>query len=479
MAEAPVIVWFRRDLRLGDHAALTAAVQNRRPVLPVFIHDETVAALGAAPKWRLGLAIEVLDASLRQLGSHLILRRGAALEVLGDLIAQTGAEAVYWSRYYEPAHIARDVEVKAALSARGIEARSFAGALLAEPRSVVTGVGRPYSVFTPFWRAVRARDPGHVLPAPKALRPFDGSRPESATIKDWRLSDAMGRGAAVVRPHLRIGEAEAIKRLQVFLDGPLQHYATARDYPALEATSGLSENLAWGEISPRQIWGAVMGRANGTPDAAGEKFLSELGWREFAWHQLAHQPDMAQRSWRRGWDGFAWRGDGPDAERWRQGVTGFALVDAGLREMYVTGRMHNRVRMVVASFLTKHLLTDWRIGRRWFEECLVDWDPASNALGWQWVAGSGPDAAPFFRIFNPELQAARFDDQCVYRRRFVAEEQDLPPETAMAYFRAVPRQWRLDPSQPYPAPVISLSDGRNRALAALKSFQDQSVAPIK
>ncbi|MGB5868786.1 MAG: deoxyribodipyrimidine photo-lyase [Albidovulum sp.] len=472
MADGPILLWFRRDLRLGDHAALTAAAQSGRAVLPVFIHDETTARLGAAPKYRLGLAIAALEASLQGLGARLILRQGDALEVLQGLIHETGAKAVYWSRYYEPAHIARDTRVKAALKAGGIEARSFAGSILFEPGSVLNGAGKPYAVFTPFWRAIRMRDPGAPLPAPAQLRAPSGW-PRGDNLDDWHMSAAMQRGARVLRPHLRIGEDAALDRLAGFLAQDLPQYARARDFPARAGTSGLSENLAWGEISARQIWWAALNTGFGAPESGAEKFLSELGWREFAWHLMAHNPDLARKSWRAGWDGFGWRGDNADAESWRRGMTGITLVDAGMRELYVTGRMHNRVRMVVASYLTKHLLTDWRIGLGWFEDCLVDWDPAANAMGWQWVAGSGPDAAPYFRVFNPDLQAQRFDPDGSYRNRYIAEGQATPPPEALAYFDAVPRGWQLRPDQPCPKPRAALAEGREKALKALKAFNNQ------
>lgn len=454
----PVILWFRRDLRLDDHPALVQACGSGRPVLPVFIHDETVETLGAAPKWRLGLSVAALAENLGGRGTRLILRRGRALDVLRGLVRETGAGAIYWTRYYAPDHTARDTEVKQALKADGIAAQSFPGALLHEPRDVLTGAGMPYSVFSPFWRLVRARDPGAASAPPDRI-PRPSEWPWSDRLDDWAMGTAMGRGAAIVAPHQQVGAAAAMGRLHRFLDGSLRDYAQLRDFPARSATSGLSENLAWGEISPRRIWQATLLRASlSSADAQGaEKFLSELGWREFAWHLMAHHPTLAAENWRAGWKAFPWRADNPDAERWRRALTGEPMVDVGLREMYVTGRMHNRIRMLVASYLTKHLLTDWRVGRAWFEECLTDWDPAANALGWQWVAGSGPDAAPYFRIFNPATQAEKFDPDGTYRNRFL---------TGTDYFEAVPRSWALTPMAAYPAPMIDLATGRTRALDA-------------
>jgi deoxyribodipyrimidine photo-lyase len=461
---APVIVWFRRDLRLSDHPALAAAVATGQPVLPLFIHDETVETLGAAPRFRLGLSVGALAADLAAQGSRLILRRGRALDVLAALAAETGATAIHWSRYYAPDHIARDRAVKDWAAGAGIAARSYAGALLHEPSRLLTGAGRPYSVFTPFRRRLAASDIEPPLPAPGRLQP-PGDWPDGDRLDDWRMARAMNRAAEVVAAHLSVGEAAARDRLGLFLQDRAGRYAEDRDRTDRDATSGLSENLAWGEISPRQIWHLTTA-LSGT----GEKFLSELAWRDFAWHLMAHFPDLASRSWRAGWDRFPWRADSDRAEAWRRGRTGVELVDAGMRELYVTGRMHNRVRMVVASYLTKHLLTDWRIGLRWFQDCLVDWDPAANAMNWQWVAGSGPDAAPFFRIFNPDTQAERFDPDGLYRRRWLAHAARPPAPDALSFFAAIPRSWRMDPADPPPRPVEPLAAGRAQALAAFEAL---------
>jgi len=461
---APVLVWFRRDLRLGDHPALAAAVATGQPAVPVFIHDETVEALGAAAKWRLGEGLAVIAAALEARGARLVLRRGPARDVLLRLAAETGAAAVHWSRVYDPAGIARDTAVKAALKAAGVAAESFPGAVLFEPWTVATGAGTPYSVYTPFWRAVRTRDPGAPVGAPGPWRP-PARWPGSDRLADWRMGGAVARGAPVLARHAATGEAAARARLETFVADRLSRYPQARDFPARNAASGLSENLAWGEISPRTVWDAVM-RAREAGDPGAEKFLSELVWREFAWHLMYHHPRLATENWREGWEGFAWRGDNPDAERWRRGMTGEPFVDAAMREMFVTGRMHNRARMIAASYLTKHLLTDWRVGQAWFADCLTDWDPAANAMGWQWVAGTGPDAAPYFRIFNPAAQAARFDPDGRYRRAFLAEGQAAPPATARDFFAAAPRAWGLLPDAPRPAPIVELAAARARALRA-------------
>jgi deoxyribodipyrimidine photo-lyase len=277
------------------------------------------------------------------------------------------------------------------------------------------------------------------------------------------MGAAMRRGAAQVARHAAIGEAAAAARLAAFLDRAA-HYAEARNRVDEPGTSRLSGNLTHGEIGIRTVWHAAeAARLRGEGD---ETFLKELVWREFAWHLMHHTPHIGTRNWKPEWDGFPWAGDGAPAEAWRRGMTGLPFIDAGMREMYVTGTMHNRARMVVASFLTKHLMTHWKLGADWFADCLIDWDPASNAMGWQWTAGSGPDAAPYFRIFNPETQAARFDPAGTYRRRWIAELAPDPGPEALAFFDAVPRSWALDPRAPYPPPIVGLAEGRARALAA-------------
>ncbi len=469
----PVLLWFRRDFRLNDHPALAAAAETGRPVIPVFVHDECVEALGAAPKWRLGLAAEQFDAGLRRIGSRLVFRRGKAADVLAELAAQTNAAAVFWSRAYDPASVERDTGVKERLKAQGLEARSFTGHLLFEPWKVTNKSGSFFKVYTPFWKTVRSVDVGSAAARVTELRAPE-NWPEGDRIEDWRMDAAMDRGAAVVRPHLAVGEDAALERLHRFLEEGVQGYRANRDFPAKPATSRLSENLTYGEISPRQIWHA--GQAALQQGAAGaEHFIKELVWREFAYHLVFHTPHIVSANWRPEWDGFPWRGDNEDAEAWRRGMTGEPLVDAGMREMYVTGTMHNRVRMVVGSYLTKHLLTDWRIGLDWFADCLVDWDPASNAMGWQWVAGCGPDAAPYFRVFNPQTQAEKFDADGTYRRRYLLGWDGSGEANAQAYFAAVPRKWRLSPSSPLPDRRIRLSDGREAALTAYQTFRDVQV----
>ncbi|QAX29874.1 cryptochrome/photolyase family protein [Leisingera sp. NJS204] len=465
ISSSPVIWWIRRDFRLCDNPALTAAAASGAPVLPVYILDEQDEALGAAPKFRLGLGLEHFARELARAGSRLILRRGRALDVLQQLAVETGAGAVHWSRLYDPQAIARDTEVKQQLPAQGITAKSHGGRLLFEPWTVETKTGGMYKVYTPFWKAVRGRSVTSLLPAPATL-PAPANWPASEDISVWNMGAAMRRGADVVARYCRVGEGAALNRLDEFLEDSVDAYKERRDYPGEEATSGLSENLAWGEISPHRMW--HLGRAAMERGSQGaEHFLKEVAWREFAYHLMYHSPHMLTASWRSEWQAFPWSQDiTRQVQAWQQGQTGYGFIDAAMRELYVTGKMHNRARMIVASFLTKHLMTHWKIGMNWFAETLVDWDPAANAMGWQWVAGSGPDAAPFFRVFNPSGQLEKFDPSGAYTRRWIAEGQGNAPQSALDFFDAAPLSWNLSPDTPRAEPVISLKEGRDRALAA-------------
>ncbi|MFK7835847.1 MAG: deoxyribodipyrimidine photo-lyase [Sulfitobacter sp.] len=466
----PILMWFRRDLRLSDHAALTAACASGHPVIPVFVHDPLVDKLGAAPKWRLGLGVETLAQSLESKGSRLILRRGAdALDVLQTLIKETGAQAVYWSRLYDPETVARDSKIKEALKADGIEARSFGGHLMFEPWTVQTKTGGYYKVYTPFWNSVRNTPVDPPRPVP-ATFPAPDAWPPSDALDGWQMGAAMNRGAAVVRPFVQLGESAAQNRLEHFIEQGVADYQKNRDIPGTDGTSNLSENLAVGEISPHQCWHAGQ-RALQEGKAGAETFLKELVWREFAYHLMHHTPRILDQSWREEWAAFPWKDDARAAEvwAWKKGCTGIPFIDAAMRELYVTGRMHNRGRMIVASYLTKHLLTHWRIGMDWFEECLIDWDPASNAMGWQWSAGSGPDATPYFRVFNPETQLDKFDKDRRYATRWIAERKAQPHADALKFFDAIPVHWGLAPDDAYPQPIVTPAEGRKRALEAYEN----------
>ncbi|KNG95456.1 cryptochrome/photolyase family protein [Pseudaestuariivita atlantica] len=462
----PILLWYRRDLRLSDHPALDAAARAGRPVIPVFIRDGVVDAYGAAPKWRLGEGLAALDASLRDVGSRLTYRSGRALDVLRDLIADTGATSVWWTRGYDPDMRDRDTNVKAALKEDGIDAKSFGGHLMFEPWTSETKTGGFYKVYTPFWKSNRDRDVDAPLAAPSRI-PAPDTWPDSEALDDWRLGAAMNRGAEVVARHANVGERAASSRLGAFIAHGIDGYDTNRDLPWKDGTSNLSENLALGEISPHTCWHAGQ-RAMQDGKAGAETFLKELVWREFAYHLVYHTPRIVSGNWREDWDAFPWNTDERKAEvkAWKRGRTGIRFVDAGMREMYVTGRMHNRARMIVASYLTKHLLTHWQVGQKWFEDCLIDWDPASNAMGWQWSAGSGPDATPYFRVFNPVTQLDKFDKDRAYVGRWLAEPYSKKAPEALSYFDAIPRSWNMSPDDDYPQPVVAADEGRKRALNA-------------
>ena len=469
----PVIWWIRRDLRLRDNPALQAALAMGGPVIPLYIFDEQEEALGAAPKFRLGLGLKAFGQTLEGLGSRLILRRGKALEVLEALIEETGAAHVVWSRLYDPAAIARDTEIKEALKAADITVKSTVGRLMFEPWTVETKTGGMYKVYTPFWKAVREREVAPLSDAPAKI-PEPESWPQSDSLDDYQMAAAMRRGAEIVAGYCRVGEAAALEQLDLFLHERIGTYKQHRDFPARAATSELSENLAWGEISPHRMWHlGTSAMADGKQGA--EHFLKEVVWREFAYHLMFHTPHMLTRNWREEWDGFGWREEArADLLKWQQGQTGYDFVDAAMRELYTTGKMHNRARMIVASFLCKHLMVHWKLGMRFFEDCLVDWDPAANAMGWQWVAGSGPDAAPFFRIFNPDGQLEKFDEKLAYVKRWIAEGQSNPPETARDFFEATPRRWQLDPTAMRARPMVDLKRGRERALEAYEQARKDS-----
>ena len=467
---SPIIYWIRRDLRLSDNPALNFAHDTSKPIIPIFICDQFTEHLGAAPKWRLEEGLALLQQAFSQKGLQLIFRRGSALQVLRDLSAQTGAKTVVWNRLYTPSEQKRDTEVKQSLKEEGYDAHSFCAHLMFEPWTVQTGSGSFYRVYSPFWKAVRHRQVEPTLPAPDSFQAFSMDL-DSDTLSDWSLGKAMHRGLDIVKPYARIGETAARERLIEFMEQDVVSYNEQRDIPSILGTSGLSENLSLGEISPRQCWHAGLSvfKSNSSPGA--ETFLKELVWREFAYHLMYHTPHILDQNWRQEWDKFPWNEDEthPHVIAWKQGRTGVPFVDAAMRELYVTGRMHNRGRMIVASYLTKHLMTHWRIGQRWFEDCLIDWDPASNAMGWQWSAGSGPDATPYFRVFNAQTQLKKFDPNGRYVANWIAEISAHPTASALKYYDAIPKHWNLRPNMVYPQPIISMQEGRETALHAYKN----------
>ncbi len=467
----PQIWWIRRDLRLTDNRALRAAA-SAGPVIAVFIRDASIDALGAAAKWRLGVGLEALQDSLAAAGSRLILRSGEAGAVLGALIGETGAGGVHWQRLYDPESRTRDERIKSDLKAADITAESHPGMLLHEPWEVRTGTGGHYKVFTPFWKTIRGVDPGAALGLSAGIAAPD-RWPVSEALQGWDLGAGLQRGRAVVARHHAPGEAAARERLEGFLDDAMEGYAEGRDALGEDGTSRLSDYLALGEISPRQIWqSAARYRAEGAGGA--EAFMRQLAWRDFAHHLMFHDPRLLNENWREGWADLPWISDPehPHFIAWQRGRTGIALVDAAMRELYVTGRMHNRARMLAASYLTKHLMIHWKLGAAWFADCLTDWDVASNAMGWQWVAGTGPDASPYFRVFNPDTQAEKFDPDGRYRNRWLAEGTRAPTESALAFYDAIPQSWGVSADMARPTPVVGLAEGRRRALEAYSALKN-------
>ncbi|MBN7798416.1 cryptochrome/photolyase family protein [Parahaliea mediterranea] len=471
---SPIIFWFRQDLRLRDHPGLSAAAATGRPLLPVYILDEDTPGHwrpGGASRWWLHYSLEALDTALRQCGARLLLRRGPALEVLRELCAESGAEALYCTRQYEPWAAQLERALYDDLGARGVEVKRFPGNLLFEPGSVLNQSGEPFKVFTPFWRhCLRQPEPPLPRPAPEALA---GHRHSLATEKlgDWRLVPHKPDWASNWHQHWRPGPEGAGDRLQAFLANGVSDYDTGRNHPARECTSRLSPHLHYGEISPRMVWHAAQRAGREHPALADEvaKFLSELGWREFAHHLLHFFPNLPESPFKAQFDAFPWRWDEGALHAWQRGRTGYPVVDAGMRELWQTGYMHNRVRMVTASFLTKHLLLHWRHGEDWFWDTLVDADLANNASGWQWVAGSGADAAPYFRIFNPVTQGEKFDAGGDYVRRWVPELAALPDKYLHQPFAApapVLAGAGVVLGETYPQPIVDHREARQAALAA-------------
>jgi len=463
---ATTIVWFRHDLRLDDNPALLAAAR-RGAVVPLFVwapDEEAPWEPGAASRWWLHQSLERLAGALARAGTPLLVRRGPSLETLREVARAWSATHVVWNRRYEPAVIARDTAIKKALADDGLEVESHAGGLLFEPMKVATKEGRPYQVFTPFWRALLAREePPEPVAAPRSLT---AAKP-ATTSAGKAASKATGKGAGHAAASLPIadlgllpaidwagtmrqtwtpGEAGGRDRLERFLADAVPAYHGERDRPDHDGTSSLSAHLHFGEISPRRVWHAVRAAVGGTPAArttgGAEAFLREIGWREFASHLLYHFPHTAEAPLRADYARFPWADDPRGLRAWQRGRTGFPIVDAGMRQLWATGWMHNRVRMIVASFLVKDLRVSWLEGARWFWDTLVDADLAANTLGWQWAAGCGADAAPYFRIFNPASQEAKFDPDGAYVGRWVNVK-----------------------APDYPAPIVDHGERRARALA--------------
>ena len=479
MPDTVTIVWFRNDLRLADNRALVRAVAEGGRVVPVYILDDETPGIwcaGGASRWWLHHSLMALREDLEAIGSRLILRRGKAIEVLVQLAQECKACAVYASRAYQPWAGPLEAEVKARLDKDGVTFRRFMGSLLFEPEAVKTKEGGPFKVYTPFWRAAIAGPEVHKPQAAPKKIAEPSSWPNSEKLEAWKLLPTKPDWAGGMRAAWTPGAAGAQARLKSFLKSALGGYADGRNRPDLPSTSRLSPHLAFGEISPATVWYAARLFAHDKPalDRGLEVFCKELVWREFSYHLLSHWPALPEAPFRAEFAQFPWL-DAPDALRtWQRGMTGYPIVDAGMRELWHTGYMHNRVRMVVSSFLVKDLLIPWQQGEAWFWDTLVDADLASNAASWQWVAGSGADAAPYFRVFNPVKQGETFDPDGTYVRRWVPELARLPSELLHKPWEATDLELQaagVKLGTDYPAPIVDHAMARDRALTAYKEIK--------
>ncbi len=477
----PSRVWFRRDLRLSDNPALLAACARGGPVIPIYVAsplEDGLWAPGAASRWWLHHSLAAFDGSLAARGSRLIIRGGASIEVLLSLADELEADAVYWNRLYEPAALRRDHETERALRTHGLATASFNSSLLFEPSLIRNNQDRPFQVFTPFWR--RCQETGEPGPAASAPRRIPAPRkwPRSVPLPDLDLLPRHD-WAIGLRKIWTPGEHGARASLRRFLEKRLSDYPAGRDRPAEDLTSRLSPHLHFGEISPQQVWSAAVGRSE---QRAAGAYLRQIGWREFAHHLLFHFPHTATKPLRPEYAAFPWRRDPASLRAWQEGRTGYPLVDAGIRQLWQTGWMHNRVRMVVASFLVKDLLLPWQEGAKWFWDTLVDADLANNTLGWQWAAGCGADAAPYFRVFNPVLQGERFDAKGAYVRRWVPELARLPDRWIHKPWMAPQKilsEAGVELGRTYPKLLVDHAAARDRALEAFGSLREKAANVAK
>ncbi len=471
--DRPIIVWFRQDLRLADHPALAHAAA-RGSVVPVFVLDDSAnGSSGGASGWWLHHSL----VSLRESLEGLVLLRGAPATVLPQLAQRVAAQAVVWNRRYEPRSRTDEQALGRVLSDHGIAHESFRGNLLWEPGQIKTQAGEAFKVFTPFWRACLKASVAECLPAPR-VRLFDLSG-LGESLDAWRLLPQSPDWASRFGKHWSPGERGAWKRLRKFLAAGLLGYDELRNRPDQPGVSRLSPHLHFGELSPRQIWWEVRALLSRDPDFRndGEKFLAEIGWREFSYQLLVQFPQLPRSNWRPEFDRYPWITNRSHLAAWQRGRTGYPLVDAGMRELWQTGYMHNRVRMVAASFLIKHLRIHWRTGAAWFRDTLVDADLANNTAGWQWVAGSGADAAPYFRIFNPIEQGRRFDPEGSYVRRWCPELSKLPAAYLHAPFAAPPQVLQaagITLGKSYPEPIVEHRAARAAALRGYTSMRNPS-----
>ncbi len=482
MSPAPILLWFRQDLRLADHRALAAAIAAARPIIPVFILDDETPGLwkmGGASRWWLHNSLEALASDLEGLGSRLIFRRGSSRDLIIELMKETGADSLHVSRSYEPWARALEEDLAERLQPGGRTLRRFQSALLFEPEAPKTKAGDPFRVFTPFYKACLSFGaPKPPLPRPESSPSAPADWPGSDDLDDWGLLPSRPDWAGGLRAAWEPGEAGAEARLSAFLDEAMTGYSEKRDRPDQTGTSRLSPYLHFGEISPHRCWQAVENRLAAADDAraapGGRSFLRELVWREFSYHLLFHWPDLPVKAFRPEFENFPWDKNDDALRAWQRGLTGYPIVDAGMRELWQTGWMHNRVRMITASFLIKDLLIPWQDGEAWFWDTLVDADLASNSASWQWVAGSGADAAPYFRVFNPILQGRKFDPKGDYVRRYIPELSELDTKHLHAPWEAPAEALAtagIELGKDYPKPIVDHSKARQRALHAYEAVK--------
>jgi deoxyribodipyrimidine photo-lyase len=479
-ATAPALVWFRRDLRLADNPALHAAAQSGRPLLFVYVREDDPAlrlSPGAAADWWLHHSLTSLSGGLEDIGGRLTLRSGKAADIIPEIVRQAGVREVFWNRIEWPWLDARDRDIARALQDDDIKPRAFRAATLLDPASVLNKSGDPYKVFSAFWRAAQKDfEPRSPLPAPDRIKAADTIG--SDALEDWQLLPRNPDWASGFSERWTPGEPAARKRLDSFLGDALSGYKETRDRPDLAGTSRLSPHLAWGEISPRAVWHRVQLQAErGKAYGATEKYLAEIGWRDFAYYLVHHFGDLREKNFDSKFDHFPWRENEDGLTAWQRGQTGVPMVDAAMRELWSTGWMHNRTRMIAASYLIKHLGCHWADGMRWFEDTLVDADPNVNAASWQWVAGSGADAAPYFRIFNPATQGEKFDPEGHYVRRWVPELAELPKRDIHAPWEASDGELAregVELGKTYPRPVVGLKEGREAALEAFETMKAEA-----
>lgn len=471
----PTLIWLRRDLRLRDHLPLTKAVEKGNPVMPVYIHDRTSPEIekpGAASLWWLHHSLSALQKAYQDKGIKLILRRGPAAEVLSELSKEVEAGAIYFHRSILPGEEALEQSVADFCEQGAIECRRFRGETLFEPGDIRTGSDTAYKVFTPFWKAcLEDPEPGEPLSIPHTI-PLPDSYPESDKLEDWELNPKRPNWAKGFVDHWQPGEEGARQSLTRFLKSHVSDYKKMRDYPAEDGTSRLSPHLHYGEISIRDCWHQTKAAHKG--DKGAEAYLRELGWREFCYHLLHHWPEMEVEPFRPEFAAYPWKKNADQLKAWQKGETGYPIIDAAMRQLWQTGWMHNRLRMLVGSFLVKNMMIHWHEGRDWFWDTLVDADIANNSAGWQWITGSGADAAPYFRIFNPVTQSEKFDKEGEFIRRYVPELKDLPTQHIHAPYDApeeVLEKAGIKLGKTYPHPIANLKSTRQAALKAYEQVK--------